>query len=484
MTSYSNSPSQRIAWIEGIRILAAIAFVPYHAQLLFTNYAFTPQPTGIASNFTALVEASSRLGGLSGFSVPLWFGYQFVDVFVLISGFSLVLSLRSRSIDPLQFIRQRFFRILWPFWTVAWLSYPILWAIGTATNSYIPDRWHIFAGASFPLLFEYASDLLLPTSGPWWSIPLILSFAIVFPFLCYLQARWGDRNLLIMSVIVTIVYRLLGVFAFGGHPTYVALDTPSSWLPFVSFMAKLSTFVVGMVVARAYQAGHGPVFWSAGRALRYGIGFYVVGFICQFYWAGWIVADLLLPIGLLLGAMVIFRVLAQNRQLAAAMVWLGAHSYSYFLIHNFVVDRTTHLVIGVSVTRFWLLLPVMILGTLVLAVLADAITPLIKRVVAAIGRDLDYVLSKSKPRSRIWQPKVGDRVRYRGEAGWAILKVEQLLDDQSYYLCQIWDGHRTMWQSEDELALDRNFPEDDRSPARSNHAPNPFDPKYPFESGE
>ena len=457
MTALKGSTSQRLAWIEGIRFFAAVALVPYHAQLFFTNYAFTPQPTGLSENLTTLAAASDRFGALGSLlSCPLWFGYQFVDVFVLISGFSLVLSLKGKPLELFSFLKQRLLRILWPFWTAAWLSYPVLWAIGTATNSYVPDHWHIFAGASFPLLFDYASDLL-PTSGPWWFMPLILSFAIVFPFLWHLQQRWGSRNLLIVSMVVTIAYRALAVYAFSGHPTYVVLDTAASWQPFLSFLAKLSTFVVGMVVAQAYLVQRGPIYWSASRAFWCGIAIYAVGFICQFYWAGWVIADLLLPIGLLLWAMAIFRALARIKGFATVMVWLGAHSYSYFLIHNFVVDRTVNLLVNDRLSRYWLLLPVMLLGTLLLAVVVDALIPLLQRILAAIGRDLDYVLTQTNPapRSRLWQPAMGDRVCYRGERGWTVTKVEQLLDDQPCFLCQISDGHRTMWQSEDELELDR-----------------------------
>ncbi len=158
----------------------------YHAQLLMTHYAFTPEPKGIIQNLALLTSAGDRLGHNSFTSIlsfPVWFGFQFVDVFILVSGFSLVLSLKGKPLETGSFLKKRFLRILWPFWTVAWLSYPILWGIGKITNSYIPDPWHIFAGATFPLLFDYAAEPLLPTSGPWWFVSLILSFTLIFPFL-------------------------------------------------------------------------------------------------------------------------------------------------------------------------------------------------------------------------------------------------------------------------------------------------------------
>ncbi|HEY9656100.1 MAG TPA: acyltransferase family protein, partial [Crinalium sp.] len=190
MTNSKMPRSQRLAWLEGIRIFAAVLLLLYHSQLLFTGYAYTPQPTGLADNLRQLVtpvEGAIDPGLLLRLlGIPAWFGFQFVDVFVLISGFSLVLSLKGQPLEVGKFLKRRVLRILWPFWTVAWLSYPILWAIGVATQSYIPSLWHTFAGATFPLLFDYGGELLLATSGPWWFVPLILSFRLLFPFLWYL----------------------------------------------------------------------------------------------------------------------------------------------------------------------------------------------------------------------------------------------------------------------------------------------------------
>ncbi|MBW4695113.1 MAG: acyltransferase [Lyngbya sp. HA4199-MV5] len=456
MVNSKMARSPRLAWLEGIRILAAVLLLLYHAQLLFTGYAYTPQPTGLATNLKQLVTPVD--GGvdpgmfLRFLGIPAWFGFQFVDVFVLLSGFSLVLSLRGKPIAVGSFLKRRVLRILWPYWTVAWLSYPALWAIGVATHSYIPSLWHIFAGVTFPLLFDYSGELLLATSGPWWFVPLILSFALIFPFLWHLLQRWGSANLLLISTLLTVAYRALAIYKFDGHPTYVILDTPTDWHPFLIFLSKLSTFVLGMVVAQLYAQGKGPIFWNAQRALLLGIPLYALGFVCQFYRAGWVFVDLLLPVGLTLCCMVLFRALAQLRPIAPVLVWLGAHSYSFFLIHNFVVDRTIRLVVQDDLALYYWLLPVMVVGTLILAVLADYASPLLQRLVGALLRDLDYVLTPTTVRQRrSWSPRVGEAVVYQSRAGWTVLKVEKLLDEREFFLCQISDGHRSLWVNEDDL---------------------------------
>ena len=452
---------RRLAWLEGIRIFAAVLLLFYHAQLLFTKYAFTPQPTGLFANMQQLFTANRQLGEnwiVQALSLPVWFGYQFVDVFVLVSGFSLVLSLKGKPIEVGRFLRRRILRILLPFWTVAWLSYPILWVIGQQTNSYIPDAWHTFAGMSFPILFDYGGDLLLPTSGPWWFVPLILSFALIFPALWYLINRWGSRNLLIVATVITFIYRAFAVYAFGGHPTYAIVTATAGWQPFVPFIAKLSTFVLGMVIARQYSQGKGVIFWRSSRASIVGISLYAIGFIAQFYRFGWIFDDFFLAIGLTLCCMVVFRFLSDRLKLGSVMVWLGVHSYSYFLIHNFVVDRTLNLYVRNQLLVYHQVLPFMVVGTLTLAVVADKVTPWIERGAIALWH---YTDAQMTPIEKIgsWVPKVGEAALYRGKPGWTILKVEQVIHDKAFYLCQISNGQKTVWVNQNDLKQDRALPQ-------------------------
>lgn len=389
-------PSQRLAWVEGIRIVAAVAILLYHAQLLITNYAYTPQPTGLRSNLAGLVAASDRIEGnwlLHLFSFPIWFGFQFVDIFVLVSGFSLVMSLKGKPLELKSFFKRRLLRILWPFWTIAWFSYPILWVFGKLTNSYSPDAWHMFAGVTFPLLFDFGGRLLLPTNGPWWFVALIICLTLIFPLLWLLLQRWGAQNLLGVSLVLTVAYRLMAVYWFGGHPTYVIWETSADWLPFVPFFAKLSIFVLGMVIADAYQWGRGPLFWSPAQALLVGVPLYGLGFVGQFYRFGWVVCDLLVAAGLMLCCQVVFQFLANQLSLASSFRKLGAYSYSYFLIHNFVVDRTLNLFVKTDGQLYEMALPVMIVGTLVLAILANYLTPYIEQGVLMVLRQVDRSLS-------------------------------------------------------------------------------------------
>ncbi|UBF24162.1 acyltransferase family protein [Kovacikia minuta CCNUW1] len=448
--------SQRLGWLEGIRIFGVVSLLLYHAQLLFTGYAYTPQPTGLLDNLQRLVapvEAFPDRGLLFHFlSIPPWFGFQFIDVFVLISGFSFVLSQQGRALKVADFLKLRMLRILFPFWTVAWLSCPILWAIGVATQTDTPGAWQLFHGIAFPLIFDYSGEALRSISETWGFMPLILSFALISPLLWYLLQRWGTTNLLLVCTFLTVGYRYLIIYQFDASPTYVLMEGSRNWQPFLLFFSQLSTFALGMVVAHLYCKGKGPIFWQAKRAFLMGISIYLVGFVCQFYRWGWVVADLLLPVGIFLCCLVIFRTIAHQSSLEFLLIGLGTHSYSYFLISSLVVDSVIKLVVQNNAPLYVLLLPVMIIGTLIFAVLADYCTPGVQRLLSGLLNDMDYVLMRVPViRRRAWVPQVGDEVIYHGEVGWTVLKVEVLLDEREFLLCQLGNGQRSLWVNEDDL---------------------------------
>jgi hypothetical protein len=280
----------------------------------------------------------------------------------------------------------------------------------------------------------------------------LLSFALLFPFLWKLQHRWGSMNLLGVSLLITVGYRALAIFVLGGHPSYVIWDSPAGWQPFALFLAKLSTFVIGMVIGQAYLHTRGPAWWPPQRALLVGLPVYGLGFICQFYYWGWVLADVLLPVGLFLCSMALFQFLANYAPIAQTFVAIGSHTYSYFLLYGLVVDRMLQILVQGEPTRYALSLPVMVGGTLILAMIADYATPLVRRVVTGLLKDMDYVLTtNSTLERRIWDPRVGDEVSYQGEAGWTVLKVEKLWDEQEFFLCQVSDGRRLIWVNENDL---------------------------------
>jgi len=209
---------------------------------------------------------------------------------------------------------------------------------------------------------------------------------------------------------------------------------------------------LGMVVAQSYLQGKGAIYWKSSKSLLVGIPIYGLGFICQFYRLGWIFSDFLIAIGLTLCCMVIFRSISKTFRLQSIMVWLGIHSYSYFLIHNFVVGRVIDLLVHDQLALYYQSLPIMAIVTLGLAILADSATPWLQRGAIGLGRSLDSILVHTS-QQQACAFNVGDRVHYHGGKSWEVVKVERVSHDKDFHLCRISDGHKMLWVNENDLEL-------------------------------
>jgi hypothetical protein len=138
------------------------------------------------------------------------------------------------------------------------------------------------------------------------------------------------------------------------------------------------------------------------------------------------------------------------------MARLGFHTYHFFLIYNFVVDRTIRLAIEDPPVSYSQILPLMVVGTLILSVLADYTTPLIQQLTMAILRSVDHALIPASGQ-QIWGFQVSDRVRCSGEGSWTILQVGRVVGGQRLYLCQSDDRSKTQWVAQQELERDKSL---------------------------
>ena len=92
-------------------------------------------------------------------------------------------------------------------------------------------------------------------------------------------------------------------------------------------------------------------------------------------------------------------------------------------------------------------------GTLILAAIVDAMTPLLQRVATRLWQDIDYLLARKPSGGTLsWVPSVGDTVRFLDQP-WTVEAIEILLDDGSYYLCKIANEQHSRWVSQEQLQL-------------------------------
>lgn len=184
---------RRIEWLDGVRGLAAFFVVIHHVWLM-------------------------TIGGYPGNNGPVstgWmvFGHLAVLVFIVVSGFPLMLSpsnhgMRLKS-GPAGFLRRRFWRIVPPFWAALVFSSVLIWTGLIASSSGDPYKARVFLVYFF--LMHDAIGAVSP-NGVFWSIAIDRHIYFLFPLVLWGMRRYGFlAGFLVISALV-ILQHVLGIF--------------------------------------------------------------------------------------------------------------------------------------------------------------------------------------------------------------------------------------------------------------------------------
>jgi peptidoglycan/LPS O-acetylase OafA/YrhL len=322
------SPAPRLDHLDGLRGLAALYVVLFHAGVCFVEQ---PLP--------AWARAASRL---------LAFGHEAVAVFIVLSGYCLMLpATREGRLGhgTLGYFRRRARRILPPYYAALVFSLALIALVpalrSQATTNTIWDDTHpafrTGAIASHLLLVHnFFPQWVFRINGPMWSVATEWQIYFFLPFV--LLPVWRRRGPL-ATVLVA--------FALGYLPLVVAPAIARAALPWY-----LGLFALGMVAA---GIGFSPRPLERGlRALPWGRIALVLAVLCAFgglvlarLWFRWKpVTDVL--VGLATAALLVHcgRDASSVARLLAAprLVKLGHFSYSLYLTHLPVVALAYFLV--------------------------------------------------------------------------------------------------------------------------------------------
>jgi peptidoglycan/LPS O-acetylase OafA/YrhL len=208
----ARSARTRLAYLDGIRGLAALFVVAHHLWREYTRGSL-PGLKGIITNW-------------------LLYGHLAVDVFIVLSGFCLMLPVsRSGALRGgwQTFYKSRARRILPPLYAAV--------ALGIAANivkGVPPSKEVILANL---LLLQ---DLLPQTNvldGPLWSVALEWKIYFLFPLFVWLWSRWGLPWVLFISAVIG--YALTILLLACSPAVYLALDCP--WYVFLFGMGMAAT---------------------------------------------------------------------------------------------------------------------------------------------------------------------------------------------------------------------------------------------------
>ncbi|MBO0748908.1 MAG: acyltransferase [Porphyrobacter sp.] len=208
------SPRERLPLLDGMRGIAALAVLFYHAPHLGLMQPLVPR------------------------------GYLFVDFFFLLSGFVLGLSAEPRlqaGLTAEQFMKRRI-RRLWPILAIGSL-------VGLVPHAMIGDLpqalWFLPLGLlMIPAL--WSSGLVFPLNGPYWS----LSFELLANALhALVLARLRDVALLTV-VVASGLWLGWAIAGYGANELGMDSRNWIGGIPRVVF-----SYALGVLLARSYRGG-------------------------------------------------------------------------------------------------------------------------------------------------------------------------------------------------------------------------------------
>jgi peptidoglycan/LPS O-acetylase OafA/YrhL len=299
--------------IDVLRGLAAFWVVLFHVRVDLW--------VGLREIQNGLPAASAFDRVMAWFSVPMAFGGSGVMLFFVLSGFCVHLPLAGgKAFAWKPYAARRFFRIYPPYLAA------ILLTLGCELVARTVDP----SGASSPIGTVLRSVFMVQNYGPaagqmagnpsLWSLPVEMELYVVYPLFLWLLRRFG-------SVVATGVVAAVSAVPSLFHQSFPALDG--------GFVQYWLIWCAGALLAERWKTGDlprpGPVHvlvMVAAFAIAAGLHWKELNhwLSCQFWAVGY---------GLVLWFVLMKPALATAvpPRLLKMLVWMGALSYSLYLVH-------------------------------------------------------------------------------------------------------------------------------------------------------
>ena len=326
------SQKERYIWLDITRGLAILWVFLVHFYERFGHGSMFANPH---INWPPLNERIAQLTpldvhGLSGIFINLlryiaWPGDQGVQIFLVASGFALVLSTlkQSSEFSTREFYAKRLSRLL-PLWFAAHIIFIATFVV--LQRGLSPWNWRTWASI---LGFRFIPEVMYYKFPAWWYIGLLLQLYAVFPVLYFLLRRWSPVRFFMIVGGAAIIIRLAGLIVFEQN-----LDW---WSRGGFFPSRLPEFAFGMAFAKWLVTASPKKLEKLRQPIYLTgiIGLYLIGNICSFFLIGMSVAFLLTGACFFLFIFVLFahKDLKQNGLIA----WAGRRSYAIYLFHHPVI---------------------------------------------------------------------------------------------------------------------------------------------------
>lgn len=371
-TSFSQPYHRLSELLPTLKAIAILWIVLYHIWAYTKGYLKFSEITEILTEngVKGLIE-----GCLNFFCLM---GEQGVHIFLIASGFGLATSwwknYQKNQNNPniialIPFWKRRLFRIFPLYWMAHGLALLIYWI----NPEWVPFGQEVWTQggltiasaifASLTTLRNFIMPFYTFLNGAWWYVGLIVQLYFVFPFLIRWGKRWGWQNLLISSIIISLLYRGLIVFL------PLSDSVTDRLLRGAFFPSRLFEFILGIVLAIALLEQNSVskhlLNWSRNLLFQrrwLGILIMIWGLGLAGDWASeetlivWrIPADFLIGIGEFFA---LFQIINYLPSLKRWLNPIGDTSYGIYLIH---MNLETFLWVAMGfISFYWLRLLVVV----------------------------------------------------------------------------------------------------------------------------
>ncbi|SKB14654.1 membrane hypothetical protein [Planktothrix sp. PCC 11201] len=358
--------------LPSLKAIAILWIVVYHIWAYTKGYLKF-------SEITDILTGNGVKGLVEGFlNLFCSMGEHGVHIFLIASGFGLATSWwksyqktpgNNNIIALIPFWKRRLLRIF----PLYWMAHIFALLIYLINPQWVPFGQEIWSQGGLTIVAAFFSSLttlrnfMMPfytfLNGAWWYVGLIVQLYLIFPFLIRWGKRWGWQNLLINSVVISLLYRGLIVLL------PVSDTITDRLLRGAFFPSRLFEFVLGIVLAIALleqNSGSDKLLnWSQNllfqrRWLGFLIIFWALGLACDWGSESGLMAWRI-PADLFLGIGEFFALFQIINYLPSLKPWLnpvGDTSYGIYLIH---MNLETGLWIGMGfISFYWLRLFVVV----------------------------------------------------------------------------------------------------------------------------
>ncbi len=325
------SSFKRIDFLDYLRAISIIFIALYHYVLEVSLFHIRPSiELSMAENMKRLEIFRNGADGAWIGNLLVFLGaqgYQFVGIFIFLSGFGLTYSKMVKGSRGGAWFK-RIIRLLPQFqiaiifaFVINYISLHYLrrYLVAAPTGELYPYLRLLL----YPFVWTDFYGIISRVNPSLWFSGLILQYYIFYDALYWLLHKIRPWVFLVIMFVVTVGYRYWALFEHDGDPLLFSL------LP-----VRLFEFGLGMAAAYVYVHWNYDLFYRLKWwCLGIGAVVWYFGFYLGFTEYGRVFNDLLTTIGLMVMGIMVFRNV-KNVWIAGVLGAIGAQSYWLYLLHN------------------------------------------------------------------------------------------------------------------------------------------------------